>query len=86
MDDIREFVENERGKFMLEVWETNKAPELGFCKYCVYIWEPETETWFALNYTNQYMTLDVALNLGRQFLKTWSEEWTPDMWEKPIFR
>jgi hypothetical protein len=81
MDDIREYIENERGKFRLEVWETNKAPELGFCKWRVCIWEPETKSWYALNPSNRYMTLDVALNQGRQYLKTWSEEWTNDLWE-----
>lgn len=81
MDDIREYVENERGKFMLEVWETSKAHERGFCKWRVCVWEPQTETWYALNPSNQYMTLDKALNQGRDFLKTWSEIWTADMWE-----
>lgn len=82
MNDIREYITNERGRFKLTIWETNKAPELGFVKYEVSIWEPETETWYALNPSRGYMTLDVALNMGRQFLKTWSEEWSDDLWEK----
>ncbi len=80
MDTIQEYIENGRGKFKLEVWETNKAPELGFCKWRVYVWSPELEVWCALNPSNQYMTLDVALSQGREFLKVWSEEWSADLW------
>lgn len=82
MNDIREYIENEHGRFKLEVWETSKAPEPGFCKYCVYVWAAEIETWYALNPSNTYMTLDVALDMGRHYLKTWSEQWTDDLWER----
>lgn len=84
MNDIREYIINERGKFKLEVWETSKAHALGFCKWCVSVWEPQTETWYALNPSNQYMTLDVALDVGRDYLKTWSEQWTDDLWDKAL--
>lgn len=36
------------GRFRLEVWESNKGPVLGLCRWRLSYWIPDLETWYPL--------------------------------------
>lgn len=72
MDDETEYIENERGKFRLRIWETNKGPELGYVKWDICIYSRALAWWWALE-TSGITTYEKALRMGRVRLHDWSE-------------
>lgn len=77
MSDTVKYIENERGRFRLHIWETNKGFYLGakrwdVCKYIVDF------GWYRLErQAGEWNSPDRADRDGEASLKHWSENYDP---------
>lgn len=89
MDDRITIVETPRGRFKLEIWETNKAPSWGYVRWSVCAsvrFNPEDKTerphWYRLTGTVQgWTTLDRAEREGDAAMEYWSTHFNPETWD-----
>lgn len=58
-----------KGNFRYDVWETNKAHALGYCKWAIYRWYPELEVWSKIQTSNYPKTIEVALREAEDMLE-----------------
>lgn len=75
MDDIYEYkcADDDSGlRFRLCIWESSRVP-VGYVKWCVDRYEPELGEWVKLDWWPGGCTLDVALNIARERLNWWAE-------------
>lgn len=62
MDDLDIKVKNAEGTiYRANVWETNKAHELGYCRWAVYKWMPELSWWYKIDTDGRFHTVDRAI-------------------------
>lgn len=86
MSDQTRIIETERGRFKLQIWETNKGWTLGYARWCVYAsvaWEAdERRFWFPLQYqAGEFNSWDRAERDGAAALEYWSEHFNPETWD-----
>lgn len=70
MEDYREL--SPCGNYRLEIWETNKAPQLGYVKWSVSRLI-DGDFWYVVKQSRGYTTLDEALIDGGAALE-WAQQ------------
>lgn len=76
--DYHEYIENEKGKFRLTIWQASKAPEPGFVRWAIYYWWAEIEEWESVFPSSGYTTIDVALAKGQAYLRQVAQDFNPE--------
>lgn len=60
MSDQTHIITNDKGRFKLDIWETNKGFFLGYVKWAVKVWLPDLGVWETLERCNHPVTSDTA--------------------------
>ena len=77
---MKDFVEHQ-GRYRRQVWETNKAHALGFCRWCVQYLTQDLG-WVTVSSGNYPVTVDKALADSESFLQAAIENNFGEIYEK----
>lgn len=78
MSDHTHLITTDKGRFRLDIWETNKAHTLGYVKWAVYVLIEDLKWWNKLEERTYPVTFDVAEREGYAALYRHIEEWQPE--------
>lgn len=86
MSDQTKIIETERGRFRLQLWETNKGWTLGYARWnvCAAVaWEPgEPQFWHEVQrQAGDFNSWDRAERDGAAALEYWSAHFNPETWD-----
>lgn len=60
MSDHTHLIATDKGRYRLDIWETNKAQTLGYCRWAVYVLIEDLKWWNKLDEGRYPVTFDVA--------------------------